>query len=85
MNLFLLNNLTKDWEDELTLLNLPGIVVITLLWLLIARLKLSVVVCYVAVFRAFSYSAVVSFVYICYISCSAMVPYVIFTALVILI
>ena len=69
LNLFLLNDLTQDWEDELTLLRLPRIVVITLLWLLIASLKLSVAVCSAAVFRAFSYSTVIYFVYICYISC----------------
>ena len=84
MDLFLLNDLTQDWEGELTLLHLLRIVAIILLWLLIAHLALSVAMCSAAVFCAFSYSIVPSFVYICYISCSTVLPFVIFPVLVIL-
>ena len=76
----MLNDSTQDWEGKLTLLHLPGVVAIALLWLLLACLIFFVAICFVAMFYAISYSVVYLlyqlfccsiFCYICYISCFA--------------
>ena len=61
LNLFLLNDLTQDCEDKLKLLRLAEVITIILIWLPIACLIFSMVICSATIFYAISYFAVIFF------------------------